>query len=77
MSDPLKPTPGILCKLGSIAVHVAELLSADGHAFDRNALDVLMKNEDVLEWLVGMDRLGLLPKKRSAQLAAPSKRSKK
>ena len=38
MTDALKPTPALLCKIGSIIVHADEMLSADGHHFDRVAL---------------------------------------
>jgi hypothetical protein len=64
MSDAFNPSPGLLCKLGSIAVHVEEMLSPDGHAFDRVALEQLLKDEEVKAWLKEMDRLAMLPKKR-------------
>src|SRR5690606_26867268 len=54
MSDPLKPTPALLAKLGSIAVHADELLSDDGHVFDRHALKTLLAQDDVQEWLADM-----------------------
>lgn len=64
MSDTLKPSPALLCKLGSIAVHVDEMLSADGHAFDRVALQALMDDPDVKEWLAAMDKMAMVPRKR-------------
>lgn len=64
MADVFNPSPALLCKLGSIAVHVEEMLSPDGHAFDRIALDNLLKDEEVKAWLKEMDRLAMLPKKR-------------
>lgn len=35
IGDALKPSPMLLCLLGSIVVHAEELLSPDGHAFDK------------------------------------------
>lgn len=64
MTKYLQPGPALLAKLGSIAVHADELLSANGHAFDRTALQSLLSDPDVVEWLRGMDEMALLPKKR-------------
>jgi hypothetical protein len=64
MSDPLKPSVSLLCKLGSVAVHVDELLSPGGHAFDREALKTLFADVELQEWLEEMDRMAMLPKKR-------------
>lgn len=64
MSDALKPEVGLLVKLGSIVVHVEEMLSADGHHFDRIALDGLMADPDVKSWLKELDSMALIPKKR-------------
>lgn len=64
MSEALRPAASLLCKLGSIAVHSQELLSEDGHAFDRTALDTLMNDPEVKAWLKIMDSLALIPKKR-------------
>ena len=65
MSDPLKPDLGLLCKLGSIAVHVEEAtLYAGGHAVDIAALESLISDQEVVDWLVEMDKLALIPKKR-------------
>jgi hypothetical protein len=63
MSDPLKPDLGLLCKLGSIAVHVEEAM-ATGHSFDIDALGSLLSDQEVCTWLVEMDKLALIPKKR-------------
>ena len=63
MSDPLKPSPALLCKLGSILVHAEELHSPTGHHFDiaamRSAWDA-----DVQEWMDQMGKMGFLPVKR-------------
>ena len=64
MSDVLKPDMALLCKLGSIAVHIDEALGATGHPLDIEALKALLVDHDVREWMDGMDRLALLPKRR-------------
>lgn len=66
MSDPLKPDLTLLTKLGSIAVHVEEMMSSDGHDFDRIALKVLLDDNDVNEWLTEMGAMALLPLRRRA-----------
>ena len=60
----LAPGPSLLCKLGSIVVHTDEMLSADGHIFDRVALDQLLSDPEVKEWLAAMDAAAMLPRKR-------------
>lgn len=52
--DPLKPDLPTLVKLGSIAVHVEEMLSAKGHPYDRNALETLLQEPDVRAWIKAM-----------------------
>lgn len=64
MSDPLKPSAALLCKLGSIVVHMEELVSPQGHPFDRDALKTLQDDVDVKEWISQMDAMAMLPKKR-------------
>ena len=64
MADPFKPQISLLCKLGSIAVHVEEMLSVKGHAFDKHALDTALGDPEVKEWLAAMDKLSMLPRKR-------------
>lgn len=54
MSDPLKPSVALLSKLGSIVVHIEELHSSKGHHFDRIALDGLINDAEVREWLEQM-----------------------
>lgn len=60
----LNPSPMLLAKLGSIIVHVEEMLSPKGHAFDKVALEQLMLDPDVREWLAEMDALAMVPRKR-------------
>jgi len=64
MNDPLKPKLDVLIKLGSIAVHVDEAISLKGHAFDVIALEGLLKDKDIINWIKEMDKMALLPKKR-------------
>jgi hypothetical protein len=64
MNDPLKPGAGLLCKLGSLAVHVDEALSANGHDLDIQACRGILKDPEVIAWLDGMDGMALLPVKR-------------
>lgn len=62
----LTPTPALLAKLGSIAVHADEFMGADGHAFDRTALVSLLADPEVVDWLKAMETLALVPRKRAA-----------
>lgn len=62
--SPLVPSPSLLAKLGSIAVHAEELISSKGHSFDMEALKALLKDAEVRQWLDGMSALTLLPEKR-------------
>lgn len=56
----LKPEPSLLVKLGSIAVHTDEYLSAKGHHFDVSVLKALLIDVEVMEWLEEMNKLALL-----------------
>lgn len=62
--DPLKPNASVLSKLGSIAVHADEMMSTDGHVFDKYAMQQLIDDPEVKEWIASMDKLAYLPKKR-------------
>lgn len=62
--DPLKPPVALLCKLGSIAIHAEEGLSAEGHGFDMIALKQLLNDSEVHCWLVQMDSMAMVPKRR-------------
>jgi hypothetical protein len=59
-------TPGLstLVKLGSIIVHVDEMLSEKGHSFDEAALKSLLNDPDIKNWLHKMDGFALIPSKR-------------
>lgn len=64
--DALKPPVTVLCKLGSIVVHAEEMNSADGHPFDKIALDGLMNDPEVQAWMTVMRSMAMLPLKRKA-----------
>lgn len=62
---PLQPSPALLCKLGSIAVHADEMMSADGHDFDKIALQGLISDPEVSDWIKQMNAMAMVPRKRS------------
>lgn len=66
MSDPSIETPSLplLMKLGSIAVHTEELLSPNGHVFDKSVIESLLNDPEVKTWLEEMSKRSLVPKKR-------------
>jgi len=61
----LTPPIPLLVKLGSIAVHVDEMLSVHGHEFDKVALQQLLADAEVKEWIAAMTKLAMLPVKRN------------
>lgn len=61
----LNPSPGLLCKLGSIAVHADEFLSPDGHQFDADAIRALLKDPEVSAWIGQMGAAAMVPRKRN------------
>lgn len=64
-NDPTKDVAvTVLIKLGSIAIHAEEMMSPKGHEFDRVALNSLLRDPEIKQWLAAMDRLAFLPKKR-------------
>jgi len=64
MTDTLKPSVGLLVKLGSLIVHYQELNSRGGHEFDKSAIDTLENDPEVRSWLDHMTKVGFLPLKR-------------
>jgi len=60
----LNPPPSLLCKLASVAVHGDELLSSDGHVFDRIALEQALRDPEVVAWIAEMTEAGMAPVKR-------------
>lgn len=73
MSNPLQPNASLLAKLGSIAVHTKEMLSPDGHAFDRVSTQQLLDDPEVVMWMVLMDAMAMLPKIRK-ELPEPKRK---
>lgn len=65
MADALKPGTALIAKVGSILVHLEEARSKDGHHYDWAALDALMVDPEVQEWLDGLRKLTLVPRKRN------------
>lgn len=65
-TDTLNPPPSLLCKVGSLAVHIDEFLSPDGHPCDKMAIEDLLADPEVKEWLEAMRREALVPEKRNA-----------
>jgi len=63
-TDPLKPSLALLVKLGSIAVHVDEMLKPGGHEVDRIAIGALLRDAEVKAWMKSMDDMAMLPKQR-------------
>jgi hypothetical protein len=52
-------------KLASIAVHVEEMFSSDGHDFDRKAIEGLLADPEVRAFLDDPDNEVFLPRKRN------------
>ena len=63
-SDPLKPSPQLLIKLGSIIVHYEELTSKNGSEFDKITINSLMSEPTVQDWFNEMNKMAFLPVKR-------------
>lgn len=54
MNEPCKLTMSLMIKLASIAIHVEELLSSDGHEFDEKAIEGLLADAEVKAWLASI-----------------------
>lgn len=63
-ANPLNPPVSLLVKIGSIAVHAEEILSPNGHEFDRHALKTLFDDAEVKDWIAQMNAMTMLPVKR-------------
>lgn len=63
-SDVLKPSVSILCKLGSLYVHLEEGTSDKKHPMDVMAIKTIIDDPELKEWIIGMDKMAFLPKKR-------------
>ncbi len=64
VSNVLKPSVGLVCKLGRIVIHAEEFLSPNGPEFDGAALDALLHDGEVKEWMAIMQKMAFLPLKR-------------
>lgn len=60
------PSDGIIPLLGSLAIHIEEYLSPDGHDADRYAIEGILTHPEVKAWLAELDAFCLLPRKRPA-----------
>lgn len=60
----LTPTIGLLCKLGSLLIHLEEGSGEGNHQYDWAAIDSIQTDPEIQEWLKAMDAMALLPKKR-------------
>lgn len=69
-SDPLKPSVGVLIKLGSAIIHIEEMQSyrfdprEHAYTFDLAALSQTLDDPEVKEWLTQMSKMGFMPVKR-------------
>lgn len=61
-NDPLKPSLSLLSKLGSIVVHADEAISQNRHQFDIAAIETLLADSEVQQWIKDMGVY--LPRKR-------------
>lgn len=59
------PPVGLLCKLGSIVVHVDEATGDRPHEYDWTAIRSLLADREVQAWIEGMTKAGFMPVKRS------------
>ena len=64
MNEVLKPSATILTKLGSLYVHIEEMISDKGSHFDIETIKGQLADGELQEWIKGMDKLALIPKKR-------------
>ena len=62
--DVRQPTVSLLCKLGSIVLHVEEGISPRGHTADLEAAKAMLGDPEIVAWMAAMDEVGLIPVKR-------------
>lgn len=60
----LQPSPSLLCKVGSIIVHIEEGTGSGGHPFDIMTMRQLLNDPEVVQWMASMRSMALLPVKR-------------
>jgi hypothetical protein len=61
---PQLSTLSVLVKLASLAVHVEEYFSAGYHQFDKTAIDQLLADPEIGDWIAKMTEKEMLPVKR-------------
>ena len=54
MSDPLKPSIGLLCKVVSVIGHLEEAMSDKAHKFDVVAMKSALDDPEVKKWIKDM-----------------------
>lgn len=59
--DALNPSLTVIIKLGSIARHAEEVISPGVHPLDAVAIQGLLEDPEVVEWMADADKLALLP----------------
>lgn len=62
--NPMKPNLTLLVKLGSLIVHIEEMLSETGHHFDISVIKTALADPELKTWIIQMNELALLPLKR-------------
>ena len=64
MSETLKPSISILCKLGSLAIHDLEFNGPNRDALDLIAAKQILTDPEVVEWLEQMQKIALITRPR-------------
>jgi len=64
VSNPLKPSASLLVKLGSLIVHWEEFTSKKRDILDKEAIDSVRADPEVVEWFSSMNKMAMLPVKR-------------
>jgi hypothetical protein len=58
------PSPSVIVSLASLAVHVDEAMSPNGHELDAQAIKGILGDPFVQEFLERLRPMGLLPEQR-------------
>lgn len=67
MTDMMKPSPALLCKLASLVVHAAEAMSSNAHSWDITALRRDLRDPEVRKWCEKMIDAAMAPMPRSGK----------
>ena len=65
--DPLKPSVTTLVKIGSALVHFDEATEPGAHDYDLHTARQLLADHEVKAWIDAMNKMAMLPLKRSAR----------